>query len=128
SRGEASASAELRLVHASAGEITPLEASPVSLVRTSDLAQLGLRISVVIATLNEEQNLPYVFARLPDGLHEVIVVDGRSSDATVAVARGLRPDVRILTQTGSGKGNALAEGFAACMGDIVISLDGDGST
>ena len=97
-------------------------------MRASDLGQLGLRISVVIATLNEEQNLPYVFARLPDGLHEVIVVDGHSKDATVAVARALRPGVRVLTQTGSGKGNALAEGFAACTGEIVVSLDADGST
>lgn len=94
----------------------------------SELARLGLRISVVIATLNEERNLPYVFARLPDGLHEVIIVDGHSTDATISVARTLQPDVRILTQTGAGKGNALAEGFAACTGDIVISLDGDGST
>ncbi len=101
---------------------------PASAVRASDLAQLGLRISVVIAALNEERNLPYVFARLPDGLHEVIIVDGHSTDRTVAVARDLRPDVRILTQTGKGKGNALAEGFAGCTGDIVISLDADGST
>jgi glycosyltransferase involved in cell wall biosynthesis len=128
SRDEPSVSTELRLVRASVATAGPTAERPVSLVRASDLAALGLRISVVIATLNEEQNLPYVFARLPDGLHEVIVVDGHSKDATIAVARALRPGVRILTQTGSGKGNALAEGFAACTGDIVISLDADGST
>ena len=77
-----------------------------------DLAQLGLRISVIIAALKEERNLPYVFARLPDGLHEVIIVDGHSKDRTVAVARATRPDGRIRTQTGRVKGTALAEGFA----------------
>jgi glycosyltransferase involved in cell wall biosynthesis len=128
SQGQPSVSAELRLVPASVRELKSAGESLVSLVRASNLAQLGLRISVVIATLNEEQNLPYVFARLPDGLHEVIIVDGHSKDATIEVARALRPDVRILTQTGSGKGNALAEGFSACTGDIVISLDADGST
>jgi glycosyltransferase involved in cell wall biosynthesis len=92
------------------------------------LAQLGLRVSVVIAALNEEENLPYVFARLPDGLHEVIVVDGHSQDDTVAVARRLRPDVRIVTQSGRGKGNALADGFAVCSGEIIVALDADGST
>jgi glycosyltransferase involved in cell wall biosynthesis len=92
------------------------------------LAQLGLRVSVVIAALNEEENLPYVFARLPDGLHEVIVVDGHSTDDTVAVARRLRPDVRIVTQSGRGKGNALADGFAVCRGEIIVALDADGST
>jgi glycosyltransferase involved in cell wall biosynthesis len=85
-------------------------------------------VSVVIPALNEEKNLPYVFERLPDGLHEVIVVDGHSTDDTVSVARRLRPDVRLLVQTGRGKGNALAEGFAACTGDIIVALDADGST
>jgi glycosyltransferase involved in cell wall biosynthesis len=86
------------------------------------------RISVVIPTLNEEKNLPHVFARLPDGLHEVIVVDGHSTDDTVAVARRLRADVRVVMQPGRGKGNALAAGFAACTGDIVVTVDADGST
>ena len=84
-------------------------------------------VSVVIPTLNEAENLPHVFACLPPGLHEVIVVDGHSTDGTVAVAQRLRPDVRVVMQTGRGKGNALAEGFAACTGDIVVTLDADGS-
>lgn len=92
------------------------------------VATLGVRVSVVIPTLNEEKNLPHVFARLPDGLHEVIVVDGRSTDDTVAVARRLRPDVRVVLQPGRGKGNALAAGFAACTGEVVVSMDADGST
>jgi len=92
------------------------------------LADMGVRVSVVIPTLNEEENLPYVFARLPPGLHELIVVDGHSTDRTVAVALQLRPDARIVMQTGRGKGNALAAGFAACTGDIVVMLDADGST
>jgi glycosyltransferase involved in cell wall biosynthesis len=87
-----------------------------------------VRVSVVIPTLNEEKNLPHVFARLPDGLHEVIVVDGRSTDDTVEVARRLRPDVRVVMQPGRGKGNALAAGFAACTGEVVVSMDADGST
>ncbi len=85
-------------------------------------------MSVVIAALNEADNLPYVFSRLPDGLHEVILVDGHSVDDTVAVARRLRPDVRILTQSGRGKGRAMAEGFNACAGEIIVALDADGST
>ena len=91
-------------------------------------AALTPRISVVIAALNEEQNLPHVFSQLPEGLHEVIVVDGHSTDRTVGMARQLRPDVRILVQSGRGKGNALAEGFAACTGEIIVALDADGST
>ncbi len=88
----------------------------------------SVRGSVVIPTLNEAENLPHVFPRLPEGLHEVIVVDGRSTDGTVEVARRLRPDVRIVMQDGKGKGNALAAGFSAATGDIFVTLDADGST
>jgi glycosyltransferase involved in cell wall biosynthesis len=88
----------------------------------------SVSVSVVIPAMNEAENLPHVFARLPQGLHEVIVVDGRSTDDTVEVARRLRPDVRIVMQDGRGKGNALAAGFAAASGDILVTLDADGST
>ncbi len=87
-----------------------------------------LSISVVIPTLNEARNLPHVFAELPPGLAEVIIVDGGSVDDTVAVARSLRSDVRIIGQTRRGKGNAIACGLAAAVGDVVVLLDADGST
>ncbi len=81
---------------------------------------------MVVPTFNEARNLPFVFNLLP-AVFEVIVVDGRSTDGTVEVARRLRPDVRIISQTRCGKGNALACGFAAARGDIIVMLDADGS-
>jgi glycosyltransferase involved in cell wall biosynthesis len=92
-----------------------------------DYGTLSPNVSVVIPALNEARNLPYVFAKLPCGLHEVIVVDGNSVDDTVATARQLRPDVRIVIQNRCGKGNALACGFAAATGDIIAMVDADGS-
>jgi glycosyltransferase involved in cell wall biosynthesis len=85
-------------------------------------------VSLVIPTLNEARNLPHVFGALPDGLHEVVLVDGGSTDDTVEVARRLRPDVVIVRQARAGKGNALASGFAACTGDAIVMIDADGST
>ena len=85
------------------------------------------RVSVVIPTLNEARNLPHVFARMPPNLHEVIIVDGFSSDDTVTVARQLMPKIRVVMQTRTGKGNALACGFAAASGDIIAMVDADGS-
>ena len=85
------------------------------------------RVSVVIPTLNEARNLPHVFARMPPNIHEVIVVDGHSVDDTLAVARTMCPDVRIVMQTRRGKGNALACGFTAATGDIIAMVDADGS-
>lgn len=90
-------------------------------------AQRRPRVSVVIPTYNEAKNLPHVFGLLPDDLHEVILVDGRSVDDTIDVARSLRPDVVVVRQNRIGKGNAMACGFAAVTGDIVVMLDADGS-
>ncbi len=83
-------------------------------------------ITVIIPALNEAKNLPHVFGLLPE-VDEVILVDGGSVDNTVAVARELRPDIRVVTQTRRGKGNALACGFAAATGDIIVMIDADGS-
>jgi glycosyltransferase involved in cell wall biosynthesis len=84
-------------------------------------------VSVVVPALNEARNIPHVFSRMPPDVHEVVLVDGFSVDGTVAVACQLRPDVRIVRQTRSGKGNALACGVAAATGDIVAMVDADGS-
>jgi glycosyltransferase involved in cell wall biosynthesis len=84
-------------------------------------------VSVVVPALNEEENLPYVLPLIPSWVHEVILVDGHSTDGTVEVARRLRPDIRIVTQEGRGKGAALRSGFEAAIGDIIVMLDADGS-
>ena len=85
-------------------------------------------VSVVIPTLNEAANLPYVLERLPAWIDEVIIVDGHSTDDTVAVALHHRPDATIVLQNGKGKGNALACGFNRAGCDITVMLDADGST
>ena len=85
------------------------------------------RVSVVVPARNEAANLPHVLAALPDDVFEVILVDGHSTDDTIAVAQEHRPDIRVVQQTRKGKGNALACGFAAVRGDVVVMLDADGS-
>lgn len=84
-------------------------------------------VSIVIPALNEAQNIPYVLDRIPEDVHQVILVDGCSVDDTAQVALGIRPDVCVVSQTRKGKGNALACGFEAASGDVIAMVDADGS-
>ena len=84
-------------------------------------------VSVVIPAKNEAHNLLQVLSELPGDIHEVILVDGRSTDDTVALARWLRPDIITVEQTRKGRGNALACGFAVASGDVIATLNADGS-
>jgi glycosyltransferase involved in cell wall biosynthesis len=85
------------------------------------------QVSFIVPTLNEAKNLPWLLPRIPSWAHEVIIVDGRSTDNTVAVARHLREDVKIVMEPRRGKGAALQAGFRAATGDIMVMLDADGS-
>ncbi len=86
-------------------------------------------VSIVIPALNEAESLHHVLSRIPeDWVDEVLLVDGHSKDATVAVTRRARNATRIVMQQGRGKGAAIRSGFAAARGDIVVTVDADGST
>jgi glycosyltransferase involved in cell wall biosynthesis len=108
--------------------LTAKPVAPGTYEPVSDVLALGATVSVVIPTLNEAENLPHVFAAVPSWVTEVVLVDGRSTDDTIAVARRLRPDVKVVLQAGRGKGDALLAGFAASTGDIIVAMDADGST
>lgn len=85
------------------------------------------RISVVVPAMNESRNLPHVLPKIPAWVDEIILVDGNSTDDTVAVARALVPDIVVVEQSSRGKGAALCTGFNAASGDIIVTLDADGS-
>lgn len=84
-------------------------------------------VSVVIPTLNEAGNLPFVLNTIPPWVDEVVIVDGRSADDTQRVAKVLWPDARIVRESTPGKGAALRTGLAAAKGDILVAIDADGS-
>ncbi len=85
-------------------------------------------VCMVIPVKNEARNLPIVFRSLHGWIDEVALADGRSVDDAVAVAKECCPDIKIVHQIGSGKRDALRAGFAACTSDIIVMIDGDGST
>ncbi|HYP45154.1 MAG TPA: glycosyltransferase family 2 protein [Propionibacteriaceae bacterium] len=83
-------------------------------------------VTIVVPAKNEAANLREVLPLLPLD-YEIVLVDGHSVDNTIEVALELRPDIRIVQQTRKGKGNALAAGFLAATGDVVVMFDADGS-
>ena len=86
-----------------------------------------LPVSIVIPARNEAKNLYHFLPAIPADIGEVILVDGHSTDDTVAVAQKLRPDIHVIHQVGVGKGDAMRTGFAACTQDMIVMLDSDGS-
>jgi glycosyltransferase involved in cell wall biosynthesis len=84
-------------------------------------------VSVIIPTLNEQENIAWVLDRVPADVDEVVIVDGRSTDRTIETALAARPDARVILEPRPGKGAALRAGFDAARGDYIVMLDADGS-
>jgi glycosyltransferase involved in cell wall biosynthesis len=110
-----------------ADDLTRVSTVHRGLVQRGRTAPLHPRISVVVPALNEEDNLRQTLPRIPDWVDEVILIDGKSTDRTVAVAKEMLPSIVVATQTGRGKGDATRQGFAVATGDIIVMLDCDGS-
>lgn len=87
----------------------------------------GHKITILLCTLNEEKNLPYILPLLPPFADEILIVDGHSKDNTVKVAKTILPKARVIFQPGKGKGDALRYGIQEATGDIIVMLDADGS-
>jgi glycosyltransferase involved in cell wall biosynthesis len=96
------------------------------LATAADAPELGM-VSLIVPAMNEERNVEWVLERIPDVVDEVILVDGHSSDATVAVARAAYPGIVVVQQEGKGKGAALRTGFATARGEYIVMIDADGS-
>jgi D,D-heptose 1,7-bisphosphate phosphatase len=88
--------------------------------------QKTTNVSVLIPTLNEAKNLIYVLPKISQEF-EVILVDGHSTDDTLEEAKKLRPNIKIITQNGRGKGNAIKCGAEVAKGNYFLVLDADGS-
>ena len=88
---------------------------------------VSLKTTVIIPTLNEENNIKIIINELHRlGYSNILVIDGNSDDATVETAKDL--GVNVLNQDGKGKGTALRQAFSYSeLGDWIIMMDADGS-
>jgi glycosyltransferase involved in cell wall biosynthesis len=91
------------------------------------MRQREISVTVVIPALNEADGLALILPTIPSLVSELIVVDGGSTDDTVQIIRRMYPSAVRIRQTGRGKGDALKAGLAAATGDIVVTMDADGS-
>ncbi len=89
-------------------------------------------VSVIIPARNEAGNIEAAVLRTPDmgAGTELIFVEGHSQDNTWAeiqrVAQAYpQSKIKIMQQTGKGKGDAVRMGYAAATGDILMILDAD---
>ncbi|MEJ2272209.1 MAG: glycosyltransferase family 2 protein [Candidatus Bathyarchaeota archaeon] len=84
-------------------------------------------ITVVIPTLNEEKGIGSTILELRNVLKDAqyLVVDGKSTDSTVKIAKLLNADV--ITQEGSGKGAAIAQALKSINSDTqyLVFIDAD---
>lgn len=84
-------------------------------------------ISVVIATLNEEEGIGPTIDEMQKVLNNpyLVVVDGNSVDQTIEIAKNMGADV--LLQEGTGKGDAMFQGFRSLMSKVpyIVFTDAD---
>jgi dolichol-phosphate mannosyltransferase len=83
-------------------------------------------VCILIPTLNEAPTIGSVIKEFRElGYRHILVMDGRSTDKTLEIARGL--GVTVKTQTGKGKGNAIIEALEQVRQPYVVLVDGDGT-
>jgi len=85
----------------------------------------GHSVSVVLPCYNEERGVALTLGDMPELVDEVIVVDNNSQDRTADVARSM--GARVVTESVQGYGAAYKCGFRAAKGDIIVTMDGDGT-
>jgi dolichol-phosphate hexosyltransferase len=85
----------------------------------------GLKVSVVMPCYNEERGLREVIGRLPACVDEIVVANNNSTDRTAEVAAEL--GAKVVLETRRGYGAAYKTGLAAATGDVIATMDGDGT-
>lgn len=85
----------------------------------------NLKISLVIPCYNEEDGVREVIGRTPKDVDEIVVVDNNCTDRTAEVARSL--GAVVVSERTPGYGAAYKAGLKAATGDIIVTLDGDGT-
>jgi glycosyltransferase involved in cell wall biosynthesis len=96
------------------------------------MSQKEMLLSIIIPVYNEELTIGNVIDRTRAAIqdtrlkNEIIVVDDKSFDKSLEAAKKRSAKIYTLKEH-LGKGYALRAGFAKAKGDIIITIDSDGS-
>jgi len=88
-------------------------------------------VSIVIPVFNEELTIGDIVARTRSTLerfklpYEVLVIDDGSVDRSAEISQA--SEAHVLREAHQGKGHALRLGFERAKGDVIVTLDSDGS-
>jgi glycosyltransferase involved in cell wall biosynthesis len=100
-----------------------------SLDQPSGFSKKGIKVDVIIPTLNEEQTIGIIIQSIRSFVLDedvsILVVDGGSTDRTASICRS--QNIRFIVQKGKGKGRAIREAVEYSKADIVVFMDGDGT-
>ncbi|MCX9081788.1 MAG: S-layer glycoprotein N-glycosyltransferase AglJ [Candidatus Methanoperedens sp.] len=83
-------------------------------------------VCILIPTLNEGKTIAGLIKEFKSlGYHDILVIDGNSTDDTVTKAQNT--GARVVVQTGKGKGQAINQAFRLLSSKYVVMVDGDGT-
>jgi dolichol-phosphate mannosyltransferase len=82
-------------------------------------------VTVVVPARNEENTIADIVRSAIPHCAEVVVMDGRSTDATAE--RGRAAGARVVQDPGLGKGAAIRASLMECSTEYIVFMDADGS-
>ena len=89
------------------------------------VTKVSIPYSIVVPARNEEETIGQVLRNIQNMTDDLIVVDGHSTDRTVAIAE--QYGARVIQDNRRGKGNAVRLGLAVAQHAITVFIDADGS-
>ena len=104
-----------------------MASGPITLSESRELSPVAFQdVCILIPTLNEASSIAPVIKDFKDlGFENILVIDGRSTDGTQDLAK--KAGARVVVQSGSGKGQAMAEAFDLIDQKYILLIDGDGT-
>ncbi len=87
------------------------------------------KVSLIVPTKNNERSLPDVITDFKDKVHEIVIVDGNSTDRTASIAKEFKTRLEMYYSPdgNENEGVKIREGIERATGDIIVVVSADGA-